>query len=274
MRLTRRERWQRLRDHIFPLPEPLMPQEEEAIQSHKAEERQTWEARVAVITPERVGDAYAVCAAALEQERQRRQSIESRLTTMIGLSSIAGTIVFGTLLANTPRAGGLLDWLILACLLYLVLQIASAILAGVRGLERRPYPQPSTADLLVAVDETPAHHARCRLREFLEIFVEHQERNNEKVTQMDVAHCATKNFIAGLLVLALLATVSRLVAPPRPDLVDRLANDASFRRALAETFRGPQGPPGPPGQPCSPKLSPSQLTPKVGANPATLGPKD
>ncbi|MGH9429269.1 MAG: hypothetical protein ACRD2L_23550, partial [Terriglobia bacterium] len=142
----------------------------------------------------------------LEWEKERRQSVEARLTTIMGLSSIAGTIVFGGILAQAAGALNVhkvwLRWAMVLGGLYLTMQLCNAIMAAVRGLSRKSYLTLTVADLLPSPGEDRFIYMRRRIAKYREEFADHRLKNDEKVTQMAVAHRAMKNFLVGLLLLA------------------------------------------------------------------------
>jgi hypothetical protein len=88
-------------DWIFPLPTPLSQEEKNEQQLRLNALRTECEARVSnLTTDEKELDKYfAECSSRLEDEKTSGQGVESRLTSIMGVSSIAGTIVFGSTLA-------------------------------------------------------------------------------------------------------------------------------------------------------------------------------
>ena len=252
-----------LSDRLFPVAQPLSPKERQDMAEKSVAQQKEWEDRTAALDAkeESLGQYLAACKAALEDERQRQQSVDTRLATIIGLSSIAGTIAFGTMLANIPRTPGVLFWLIFVLLGYLILQLISAMHAAVCGLERRSYDTLPLTDILPNGNEVQNHHVRRQIQQYFSILVQHQDQNNAKVTQMAVAHRAIKNFVGGLLIFAILASTYRLVTPSSDELVNRLKTD----HVLRELLRGPQGqtglagPMGPPGVSAAP--APNTTTP-------------
>ncbi len=73
--------------------------------------------------PDAIRPHLAECKVLLNEEEVRRQSVDGRLTTIVGLSSIAGTIVFGSLLsqASTLRSTTITRWLLAIGSFYLTL---------------------------------------------------------------------------------------------------------------------------------------------------------
>ncbi len=196
-----------------------------------------------------VGDLY-------DRETARRQSTEARLTSILGLSSIAGTIVFGFLfgLAGTflVQSRGL-RWIIAGGAIYLVLQICSAMFAAVRGLSRQSYDGLTFSDVTPTQTESEQAYLLRRCQRALQIISDHYVVNNSKVTQMAVAHCAMRNFLWGLLLFAIIGGYASTQVSPKDDLVDTIKKN----HELTELLRGPQGEEGkvgPRGEPGLPGL--------------------
>lgn len=193
----------------------------------------------------------------LDREQERRQGVDTRLTTIVGLSSIAGTIVVGAMI--TPRSlHGVFGLLLMLALFYLALQLCSAILGAVLGLGRRGYRASMPEDVLPAA-EAQTVHLRRQIRSFVATLADHRALNNEKVTMMAVAHRAMLNFLVGLLVLAVIGIVQALTIKPTDDLLQRFRGDHELR----ELLRGPIGNPGPQGEagPQGPPGTPSGTSP-------------
>jgi hypothetical protein len=249
-----------LRDRVFPLERPLAPEErlaqEHAISSRLAGREQ----RICSVAgnPDVVGPCLTALKTLLDEEDARRQSVDTRLTSIVGLSSIAGTIAFGSLLAQagTTHATMILRWLLAIGSFYLTLQICGAILASIRGLQRRAYVVLDPDDVLPSDGEAPAHHACRQMTECVRALTQNQEENNHKVTQMALAHLALRNLLWGLLFLAVLVSSYSVTASGDDAFVERLKTN----HELQEILRGPQGtqgPPGPTGQP-GPTVSPAR----------------
>jgi hypothetical protein len=244
----------RLLDRVFPIAQPHSAEEQKADSERRTDQQKEWEARTSALPAqeESLVRYFAACRTALDDERQRQQGADARLTTIIGLSSIAGTVVFGTMLTTMPRTPSVLSWLMLLSLGYLILQLVCAMLAGVRGLERRAYDTMPCTDLLPSGNEASTDYCRRQIQQFFAILVQNQDQNNAKMTQMAVAHCAMKNFIGGLMIFAVLAGIHHVVERPSNELVNRLKTD----HVLRELLRGPQGQPGPAGPKGPPGLVP------------------
>jgi hypothetical protein len=242
--------WGTVIDTIFPLPQSLTNPQKQNQKERRARNEKERVERIAALSnkKEDLSEYVEACSKLMGREETRRQSVDTRLTSIMGLCSIAGTVVFsgilalanGTLHVRIP----LLRWIIALGALYLTAQLCSAILAAVCGLSRKGYPELTATDMLPATTEVSVVHLRRLMNTSLEILEKHQELNNEKVTQMALAHRAMKNFLWGLLAFAALGAFLGITAtPPQDGLVDTLRKN----HELHELLRGPQGPSGPAG---------------------------
>jgi hypothetical protein len=97
------------------------------------------------------------------------------------------------------------------------------ILASVRGLERRPYIAQNPSGILPLPNEVRPVYLRRQIRMCAARLADDRIQNNEKVNQMALAHCATKNFLGGLVALAVLGTCFAMtVKNPSEDLIQTL----------------------------------------------------
>jgi len=143
MRPSVKQAWWFFSDRLYPRLQPLSEEQTERENRLAETETAKRKERVSALPDdETVLAAYlGECARLLKEEENTRRGIEGRLTSIIGLCSIAGTIVFGVILAQTTANLHVQTTsfrLVLAIgALYLTLQVCCAILASVRGLERR-----------------------------------------------------------------------------------------------------------------------------------------
>lgn len=145
----------------------------------------------------------------LEREQSRKQSVEGRLTSIIGLTSIAATIVLSglvSLAAGTLPAPPKPTTLLFAIgSLYLVLQLFVALFAAVNGLSRAVHLEDTAADLFEAQKSAPGVRLRREIARKLGQVRDYRRNGDAKVDQMAVAHRAVKNFLVALLLLAFAA---------------------------------------------------------------------
>jgi hypothetical protein len=203
------------------------------------------------------------CAKLLEEEDARRQSVDVRLTSIVGLCSVAGTIVFGGILAQAAGALRFQEtWMRYVMALgafYLAAQLCSAILAAIRGLSRRNYQVDTVKSILPSPDDDRPTHLLRRIGACFELLSEHRTNTNDKVTQMAVAHRAMKNFLWFLLAIALLGAGYSATVSHKGVLIETIKNN----RELQDLLRGPQGPPGTPGPRSSPCNNPAPPSPRM-----------
>jgi hypothetical protein len=235
-------------DRLYPRSYPLSPDKQRQEDAKIETELQECRTRLAALPndEESLATTVADFTGLIADERERRTSVEARLTTMVGLASIAGTLLIsglvaeaaGTLQPSVPLA----RWMIALGSFYLILQICCAILAAVRGLRRRGFAATVGTDLLPPVGISKVDHLRERVSDLVGMLENHRAVNEHKVTAMAVAHCALTNFLFGLMVLGALATVFGITAPST-DVLKTLRQD----HQLLEELRGPSGPMGPVG---------------------------
>lgn len=230
-------------DFVYPCAQPRTAEQIDRESARALSQRTECEARIAQL-PVNETQLLTYLASSrdlLARESDRRSSVDSRLGTVIGLLSIAGSIVFGTIATSNPsEIHGWLKWPLVLGPLYLTSQVCISILASVRGLGRRAYHGSTPADVLPAAGERSETHLRGQIQSVLAMIENHRELNNQKVTELAIAHRATANFAGGLLVLAIAATVASLSARSHNDVIQQIRTDPTIR----ELLRGPQGPPG------------------------------
>lgn len=143
----------------------------------------------------------------IEEEESRRNSVNTRLISIVGLTSIVATLVFTTLLAMAAGSmpllqGGLKQILLVIACFYLVLQLYAALNAAIKGLSRASYDSETIDDLLPPDKLSSPNFLRQRISKKNNLLNQHRSVNNEKVSQMAVAHIAIKNFLFALLIMA------------------------------------------------------------------------
>ncbi len=199
-------------DCIFPFRQPLSEEEKRANEERRSAAQIEWNHRLANLTTdeETLSKYVDACKDALDDERERQRGVDSRLTTMIGLSSITATIALGTILTASVQKPQW-TWVLMALLLYLTLQTCSTVLAAISGLDRRAYRGSLPFDVLPKQGEDRVAHLRRLMQLHHDILMQHQDQNNSKVTQMAVAYRAGRNFILGVIVFAGVAASYRLL---------------------------------------------------------------
>jgi hypothetical protein len=266
MNVRLKELWWLLNDCVYPRLQPLSEDEADRQLTLAKNEQQMSDERIKTLPDDDnlLTQYLGACARLLDDAEDTRRSVEARLTSTIGLSSIAGTIVFGGILAIATGTlhvdSFFLRLLMLFGALYLVLQICRAVQASLSGLERRGYITAQASDVLPSLNEDRPVYLRRQIGLTIHRLGDVRSHNKGKVEQMAVAQCAMRNFVGGLTLLALIGTGFALTARnPSNDLVQTLKNN----KALYETLRGPQGPKGDTGPPGPSEPAKTQLRPPL-----------
>lgn len=173
----------------------------------------------------------------LEQEQSRKSGVEARLLNMAGLVSIAGTVVLGALFSLASDKLSLdSGWariaLTVGCF-YLAVQLVAALHASVRGLQATGYLEDQPHAILPRKGLQQTVFLRQRVQHVLERVAENRSINNKKLDQLNLAHCAMKNFLWGLLLVAIAACVAALIRLPPFLASDTLATSVSLGVPIA-----------------------------------------
>lgn len=235
--------WTNLTDFLYPTLERSKPGSGVGDQ----QDRESAEERTALARlgddVERLEVIFHEMTEVLEREQARKHSVEARLTSIIGLMSIAATVVLSGLVAlaagTLQSASALFRWILALGSTYLVVQLVCALFAAIRGLSRKNYTENTLLGLIGAIDPAEdnssrnvesGHAARaCVLRRRIHQLTaqtkEQRVNTDAKVSEMAVAHRAVQNFLVGLLILAVLtALVSVATEPSAGDPVTEPAN--------------------------------------------------
>lgn len=159
----------------------------------------------------------------IEKEQSRRASVDARLMSIFSLTSIAATVVLTALFSMAtgimPLPQGIQKGMLVLGCFYLALQLYCALNAAVKGLSRASYSSETAFDILPPDAQKPYDFLRqCIINKFV-LLEQHQNVNNEKVDRMAVAHCAIRNFLFGLLILACIAFLMALNRVPPKEAV-------------------------------------------------------
>ncbi len=259
--IDRLQVWRRipewLRDIIWPMVLSPTPTDVALADSRRSEHRDADLDAINGIardaSDEIFADAIAAVQASVDGEDERRTSVESRLTTVLGMISVATSIAFGALASvfgkgfqgvNTPAAvvgSGLM--------IYAVLQLVNALLAALRGLRRAGYETISPADVLPKPSESLADSRKRAMRASVGIRTQHADVNSRKVEAMAVAHMGLRNFVCAVLLLGVLVAGVMMWPSGDPALEQRIVTKLRSDPALLDLLRGTPGPSGPPGPP-------------------------
>lgn len=242
---------EKLRDLFWPSTTPSTPAE---LARESKRDAESLELDISAIDAwADVDDDVALRAAAdalqrsVEGERDRRSSVEARLTTVLGMVSVAASVAFGALTAVFNKGfqgvASVSAFVGVAVMLYAVLQLVNGLLAALRGLARTGYLEALPAEFLRRPTETTNQHLRRQMHHMVRARAQHAEANSRKVETMDVAHTALHHFVVAVLILSVFMAAAMIIpgrdAPDRA-LIAKLRSDP----ALMELLRGPRGAPG------------------------------
>lgn len=233
-------------DYVIPC---LAPHSREVIE-REAKRRQVQasliEARAAGLSPEALRGAIEAIEKLVESDADRRKGVDARLSTIMGLTSIAATISTGLIVSQAagtisfPGSWGRAGMSMLG--FYLIMQLCIAILWAISGQWRKSLRMDSVTD--VVPDPTTSEIDWLRSRLIAKSFQLEASRDatNYKVSAMAVAQIATRNFIVGLAAFCVIGVALAFNRPtPETPLLIALRANAELRTLL-------QGPAGPKGQ--------------------------
>lgn len=193
-------------DWVYPSVPTRRPKDVE-VQTAKDEERISNDIKVATDLPDninRLTDAIKDAETLITQEEQRKQSVEARLSTIIGLVSVVATLTLALLSFRINKDTASVSIkkisIIVGLTVYVTLQLFIALLAAIKGLQRTGYQNLSITDVL-PTDRSNSLQIRELLKKKIKVYHILQDRINSKVTQMAVAHRALQNFLLGILLM-------------------------------------------------------------------------
>lgn len=243
-------------DWVFPWPSSLPADQLARDEDRRTKELALAQTRVKHANREALELSLEGLNALIEEDDARRTSVDSRLSAMVGLASIAATVVTGVIIAQVAGPFRITNeygrWMTALLSLYLTLQLCLAMYWAVRGQARKDYWRESVADLLPVPRESPngapeeskEEVLRARVLSAIRRLHSNQGSNNQKVTAMAVAHQAAKNFASGMMCMCVVGFVLVVFFPTEHPVVATVRSDAEFR----ELLRGPAGLPGPMGK--------------------------
>jgi len=235
-------------DWIIPWAAPLSDEQRKTQAKVRAE--QVMEVAVRLVNADAIAlkDALVRVEALLDADDERRKSVDTRLSTIVGLTSIAATLATGLSIAQAAGTlrlpVGWILWGVTTLAFYLVTQLCFAIGWAIQGQSRANYREDRAIDLIRGPEMTEEIWLRRRIPQMVERLLTNQEQVNKKVTTMAVAHRAIQNFVGGMILLSLLGLLAAFRVPDEAPLMQAIRSNVELRALL----RGPEGPPGPRGE--------------------------
>lgn len=234
-------------DYIVPWAKPSTITESEEVSNKNKFKLSELENRIKHANLNELKAGLARLTTLMEIEVERRRSVDTRLSTIVGLASIAATIAMGFFVAqaagtvNFPETLG--RTLLNSIGFYLILQLCVAIYWAVSGQSRHGYEIDTVEDILRQPFETEEAEIRERIISWVKQLQYNERSVNNKVTAMAVAHQAAKNFALGLLVFSAFAMLM-----PQKKVEDQISEALKSNVHLREILQGPPGPAGPRGE--------------------------
>jgi len=180
---------------------------------------------------------------ALEKEKERIRTVESKLGTLIALSALSATLV----LSVNGRGGHGVHWTILLTTGYCLLQLIRILFATLHGLRRRSFSVLSITDLSPTWAGMDTENFLKVVQSEVKHCYENQHAGNKKVTALDIAHTALRNFLFGLLTLF----IALIMFPPMTESIERsvgrVIEEIERHPHILDYIKGPQGEVGPQG---------------------------
>jgi hypothetical protein len=178
------------------------------------------------------------------EEEARKEGANSRLTTVLGMSSIVSAITFGFVsIAFEKHWASELGWIGAAATLLFVFAVSQLVISvwhAVRGLQARFFSEASGPDVLREPNEQQREYLLRCVRDYAGIVRNHDRNNSDKTRRLDLAHRAILNFLGSVLLLVgvlVVAGWTRRVQEPTAVLAEQLRADPR----LVEILRGPKG---------------------------------
>lgn len=235
-------------DWIIPWAEPRSNEQLEKAKKDERDQVEEVESRLASADVTALKDALTSVEALLDANDERRKGVDTRLSTIVGLTSIAATLATGLIVAQAAGTlklpGGWILWGIAALAFYLVTQLCAAIGWAIHGQSRGDYREDCAVDLIKEPGTADTVWLRKRVPEKVEQLLTNKDQVNKKVTAMAVAHRAIQNFVGGLILLSLLGLLAAFRVPREDSMMQAKRSNPELRALL----RGPKGPPGPRGK--------------------------
>lgn len=233
-------------DCVWPIVTPVSNEERERRRQADESRLQNDLAAIEVLqgqSVEVVKKAHEDVLDALEKEKERIRTVESKLGTLIALSALSATLV----LSVNGRGSPSVNWTILLTTGYCLLQLIRILFATLHGLRRRSFSVLSIADISSTWAGTDTEHFLELVKSEVKHSHEHQHAGNKKVTALDIAHTALRNFLFGLLALF----VALIMFPPRSESIERsvgrMIKEIERHPHILNALQGPQGEVGPHG---------------------------
>lgn len=204
-----------------------------------------------VADPELLSAVEGVVEERVDQERERSQSLDSRLIPLLTTTGIMATVLAAGIPLASSGEGTLSDVqlaLLVVPFMYLVLQLLRCVVATLSGLSPRAYMAPRTDAMRPVVDESAVEYRNRLTNSRYRSFQNNLWVANQKLDQLSLAHRAIRNALAGVGLLLISGVIVFALERFEEDAGSSLA-DAPAAPTATISPGGTQPPPSPSLQP-------------------------
>lgn len=224
-------------DFIFPTAAKLTAAQIASADSRDATEFARLEALNNPDSIKRLREAIAINKKLLDAETERRQSVETRLSGILALTSVAAMIVIAVitfLTKSEPRASAFTTGSVIGIAFlgtYIAAQFLFALGAAIKGLERVGVDQHSLVTLL-RDSGTSEHNHLCEVAKgYVNTRRQMADLINSKVTRMAIAQCALRNAVRAMVLIA----IALFAMTVQQSLVKKSGSDSESQQLDAGT---------------------------------------
>lgn len=174
----------------------------------------------------------------LDKEEDRVKTADNKLATLFAMSAISAGLVLSVNGLASLRSHGLIPLLTFYCLM----QLICVLFAILKGLKRRSYTMLSIAELAPSWTDTDVNHLVPVVRSATNNVHEYHQAGNDKITALNIAHVAFRNYLCGL---ALLFVVSIFLSPEKETLeikTQKIIHELQRHPHILESLRSPPSP--------------------------------
>lgn len=202
-------------DWILPWFSPLTEEAQSSEMSMRDEQVRELQARLDNADVRQLKEVLAGIDTLIGAENERRKDVDSRLSVIVGLSSVTATLTVGLIIAQASGALEVsVEWIAVTVAVlsfYLVVQLCFAILWAIHGQSRANYWEECVASLARAHRVAERVWLQRRILRKVDQLFANKQQVNVKVTAMAVAHRATQNFLSGLILLGVIGLAGALL---------------------------------------------------------------
>ena len=170
----------------------------------------------------------------LAKEEDRVKTADYKLATLFALSAISASVV---LYVNGLASAGV-HWFILLMTGYCFLQLICILFATIGGLKKRSYSVLNIANIAPKWTSTDIKHLVQIVRTATKNIHEHQQAGDKKITALDIAYTAFRNYLCGLAILFLASILFSQENETLEIKTQKIIYELQRHPEILETIRG------------------------------------